>query len=137
MDNSESHAAPSDNIPVLFDIVERGKNAPEEDKIKPPPPAEVTEFRLDESKSGSEDPTVLSGSENPDSEVFTLDELEAITQESATVPASMLNDTQPSRDELVAKLMRVLVPHLEELVRETLEKTLNASQDNQPPEQQK
>ena len=52
---------PTGKIPVLFDVVERGKNAPDENKLKPPPPAEKTAFRLDDPDAGSEDPTVVPG----------------------------------------------------------------------------
>ena len=48
-------------IPVLFDVVERGEKAPEENKLKPPPPPEKTEFRLDDPNADSEDPTVVPG----------------------------------------------------------------------------
>ena len=60
-------------IPVLFDIVERGKNAPEENRVKPPSPAEKTEFSLGDTEAGSEDPTVLPGSDGPISTEFSLD----------------------------------------------------------------
>lgn len=175
-------------IPVLFDIVERGKNAPEENQVKPPPPAEKTEFRLGDAEAGSEDPTVLPGFDEPNSGEFSLDMLDDVTQENPiisedllsastlemptippdmledttqenpdipddlradgdnqsapgsaedatmeapTIPASVIIDSQKSRDELVEKVLWALMPHLEELARETLKKILNDEQDQQ------
>ena len=180
---------------MLFDIVQRGKNAPAENLMKPPPPPEKTEFRLDGATAGSEDPTVLPDSqstpqppdfdfddlmsadtietpvitqemlkentgefkldspedatqENPavpkdrtesdtDNNRFKLIDDDAITTDTPTVPASVLIDAPPSQDELVEQVAEQLMPRLEEMVRETMQKVLDENIKSSDPEQDK
>lgn len=162
MDNSKQPASQPGRIPVLFDVVERGANAPEEDKIKPPPPAEMSEFQLDEDPPGSEDVTdlptfggiddaafsldtseevtdeipILSDAElKTGSSEFTLIEREDITEEISIIPPDMLKDGQTSADELVEQAMQELMPQLEALARKTLYQLTHTAETDEEDEQ--
>ena len=147
MDKTKQPATQPGRIPVLFDVVERGENAPEENRIKPPPSPEISEFNLDEPKPDSEGVTGPSASDSADitafsfgvseditdeipiltdstpeteRKEFTLGDREKITEEISIVPPDMLKDGQARADELVEQAMQELMPQLEALARETL-----------------
>ena len=120
MENSRQPTSQSTNIPILFDIMERGENAPVKNQLQPPPPAELTEFHLDDIEPGSEDPTLMPSETADDLTEFNMPETHDSTGESP----SMNNDRSMDRDALVEKVMQALMPHMEELARETLLKII-------------
>jgi len=162
--NDTKHpATPTGNIPVLFDIVERGKYAPDENAIKPPPTGNAV-FNLDDIEAGSECPTVLPNPPKSDADVteFSLDDLEdditeerpvippemletdstefnldptdAVTGEVPTIPQAMLEITK-TQNEMVDQVMQKLMPHLEELALETVRRIVK--ENNEIPEKDK
>ena len=88
MNDTKDPATPTGNIPVLFDIVERGKFAPAENMIKPPP-----EGGGDNIDTDSESTTIVPGPQpHPNTEVTKspLDELGDVTEENPIITAEML-----------------------------------------------
>jgi hypothetical protein len=163
VNDTKDPATPRGDIPVLFDIVERGKFAPTENMIKPPsdgdnintdnesitivpepsphPDTEVTKLSLDELEDNTEEITA----ENPiitaemlgtESTEFTPGPSEAITDENPIIPKAML-ELSETQNELVDQVMQKLMPHLEELALETLQKIVKETQDNETPDKVK
>jgi hypothetical protein len=103
----------SGKIPVLLDIVERGRHAPEETMLGP-----------QQEDAGSEEPTVMpeSVTTNPPPP-SDLD----ITAERPVISQELLN-TYADREQLVDQVMLELMPQLEALARETIERVLAESE---------
>ena len=102
----------SGKIPVLLDIVERGKHAPEENMLGP-----------QQADAGSEEPTVMPESVTTNPPPSDLD----ITAERPVIPEELL-DTYADREQLVDQVMLELMPQLEALARETIERVLAESE---------
>lgn len=102
----------SGKIPVLLDIVERGKHAPEENMLGPQP-----------ASAGSEEPTVMPESVNTNPVPSDLD----ITAERPVIPEELLK-SYADREHLVDQVMLELMPQLEALARDTVERILAESQ---------
>ena len=161
MNDTKDPATPTGNIPVLFDIVERGKFAPAENMIKPPPEGggdnidtdsesttivpgpqphpntEVTKSPLDELGDVTEEnPIITAEMLETESTEFKLDSLEAITDENPIIPKAML-ELSESQNELVDQVMQKLMPRLEELALETVHEIVKSSQNTETPDQEK
>gem|GEM_PF-4375665 len=162
MNDTNNPAEPTGKIPVLFDIVERGKYAPAENAIKPPPTGDAV-FNLDDIEAGSECPTILPDppKANADDTIFSLDDLEdditeerpvippemletdstnfsldpteAVTGEIPTIPHAMLEITK-TQNEMVDQVMQKLMPHLEELALETVQRIVKEQQGKENPD---
>ena len=161
MNDTKDPATPTGDIPVLFDIVERGKFAPTENMIKPPPEGgadnidtdsecttivpepppnpntEVTKLSLDELEDiTAENPIITAEMLETESTEFTPDSLEAITDENPIIPKAML-DLSESQNKLVDQVMQKLMPHLEELALETVQNIIKSSEKAETTDEEK
>jgi len=100
----------------------------------PEPPsnsdANITEFSLDDLETTDEIPVIPASMLETDSNDFSLDPSEAVTGEVSTIPQSMLEPSKP-QNELVDQVMQKLMPHLEELALETVQKVVQSMEDNE------
>ena len=161
MNDTKDPASPTGNIPVLFDIVERGKFAPTENMIKPPPEGvgdnidtdseditlvpepppqsnpEVTKLSLDELEDATEELPIISDDMLEAGGIeFAPHPSEAITDENPVIPKTML-ELSESQNEMVDQVMQKLIPRLEALVQETVHEIIKSSQDTETPDENK
>jgi hypothetical protein len=102
----------SGKIPVLSDIVERGKHAPEKNMQG-----------QQQANAGSEEPTIMPESVTTNPLPSDLD----ITAERPVIPEELLN-SYARREQLVDQVMLELMPQLEAVARDTIERILAESE---------
>ena len=106
-------------IPVLLDIVERGRKAPEENRLQPQSPPDHAE-----DDTVNEDPTIP----NAVSRTAAAHNDRATTDEQPVLPETMIEqilDEPDERQQLVEQAMAIIMPKLEIYARKAVEQLVD------------